>query len=82
MRKPKRAKAYGDGTELDRFEDLPTDRDQESKFRVQAKGYGNRLSGGSVYPPKVQRPKSRAEDRAGERRWMTFKELPLMSITS
>ncbi|KAG9314261.1 hypothetical protein JVU11DRAFT_5049 [Chiua virens] len=37
LRRPKRQRMYGDGTELDAFEDLPTDRDKEGKFRVQPK---------------------------------------------
>ena len=49
LKKPKRQRTYGDGTELDAFDDLPTDRDQEGKFRVQPKGYGNRIPGAS-YP--------------------------------
>ncbi|KAK7059080.1 hypothetical protein VNI00_001704 [Paramarasmius palmivorus] len=47
LRKPRRARQYGDGTELDGIEDLPTDRDKESRFRVQPKGYGNRIPGGT-----------------------------------
>ncbi|KAF9076153.1 hypothetical protein BDP27DRAFT_1389594 [Rhodocollybia butyracea] len=47
MKKPKRQRTYGDGTELDGFDDLPTDRDKESRFRVQPKGYGNRIPGGT-----------------------------------
>ncbi|KAG6862420.1 hypothetical protein C0995_011860 [Termitomyces sp. Mi166 len=45
LRRPKRQRLFGDGTELDAFEDLPTDRDKEVKFRVQPKGCGNRVSG-------------------------------------
>ncbi|KAG6911531.1 hypothetical protein DXG01_011833 [Tephrocybe rancida] len=45
LRRPKRQRLFGDGTELDAFEDLPTDRDKEGKFRVQPKGYGNRIPG-------------------------------------
>lgn len=37
LRRPKRHRTYGDGTELDAFEDLPTDRDKEVRFRVQPK---------------------------------------------
>lgn len=51
LRKPKRQRLFGDGTELDGIDDLPTDRDKESRFRVQPKGYGNRIPGGS-YPSK------------------------------
>lgn len=53
LRKPRRARQYGDGTELDAFDDLPTDRDKESRFRVNPKGYGNRIPGGtfSSKPP-------------------------------
>lgn len=47
LKRPKRQKTYGDGTELDDFEDLPTDRDKECHYRVQPKGYGNRIPGAS-----------------------------------
>ncbi|KAF8634468.1 hypothetical protein AX15_000909 [Amanita polypyramis BW_CC] len=45
LRRPKRLRTYGDGTELDGFADLPTDREKEIKYRVQPKGYGNRIPG-------------------------------------
>ncbi|KAF8898877.1 hypothetical protein BD779DRAFT_44483 [Infundibulicybe gibba] len=51
LRRPKRQRTYGDGTELDAIEDLPTDREKEGQYRVQPKGYGNRIPGGS-YPSK------------------------------
>ncbi|OJT03081.1 Protein byr4 [Trametes pubescens] len=51
LKKPKRQRTYGDGTELDAFEDLPTDREQEGKYRVQPKGYGNRVPGASYPKP-------------------------------
>ncbi|KAI0778497.1 hypothetical protein BD413DRAFT_609101 [Trametes elegans] len=51
MKKPKRQRTYGDGTELDGFDDLPTDREQEGKYRVQPKGYGNRVPGASYPKP-------------------------------
>jgi hypothetical protein len=47
LKRPKRPKTYGDGTELDDFEDLPTDRDKECQYRVQPKGNGNRIPGAS-----------------------------------
>jgi len=40
LRKPKRAKTYGDGTELDAFDDLPEDREKERMYRVQPVGRG------------------------------------------
>jgi hypothetical protein len=49
LRRPKRQHTYGDGTELDEIDDLPTDREKEGRFRVQPKGYGNRIPGAS-YP--------------------------------
>jgi len=45
LKRPKRQKTYGDGTELDGFDDLPTDRDKESQYHVPPKGYGNRVPG-------------------------------------
>jgi hypothetical protein len=47
LKKPKRQRQFGDGTELDNFDDLPTDRDKESQYRVQPKGHGNRVAGAS-----------------------------------
>ncbi|QRV90816.1 hypothetical protein RhiJN_18834 [Ceratobasidium sp. AG-Ba] len=40
LRKPKRAKTYGDGTELDAFDDLPEDTEKERQYRVQPVGRG------------------------------------------
>ncbi|KAG9102062.1 hypothetical protein FRC06_002347 [Ceratobasidium sp. 370] len=40
LRKPKRGISYGDGTELDAFEDLPEDREKERLYRVQPVGRG------------------------------------------
>jgi hypothetical protein len=51
LRRPKRPRTYGDGTELDGIEDLPTDREKEVRYRVQPKGYGNRIPGSS-FPSK------------------------------
>ena len=44
LKKPKRQRQFGDGTELDKFDDLPTDRDKESHYRVQPKGHGSRVA--------------------------------------
>ena len=60
---------YGDGTELDGIEDLPTDREKEGRFRIQPKGYGNRVPGAS-YPSKSNekgtiRTKGRREGSMG-----------------
>jgi hypothetical protein len=54
LKRPKRQKVLYDGTELDGIEDLPTDRDKESRFRVQPKN--TRVPGGS-YPSKSQEGK-------------------------
>ena len=50
LRRPKRQRTYGDGTELDGIEDLPTDREKEVRYRIQPKGFGNRIPG-AAYPP-------------------------------
>ena len=47
LKKPKRQRQYGNGTELDAIDDLLTDRDKESRYRVQPKGYGTRVAGTS-----------------------------------
>jgi hypothetical protein len=49
MRKPKRHRFYGDGTELDEIEDLKIDREQERQFRVTPQQATFRVPGGS-YP--------------------------------
>lgn len=48
LRRTKR-RVFGDGSELDGIEDLPTDRDQEARYRVQPKIPQNRIPGAS-YP--------------------------------
>jgi hypothetical protein len=55
LKKPKRQRLYGDGTELDAFDDLPTDRDKEGRYHVQPKGYGNRV--GSTSRPQCAESK-------------------------
>ncbi|KIY45745.1 hypothetical protein FISHEDRAFT_60885 [Fistulina hepatica ATCC 64428] len=47
LKRPKRQRLYGDGTELDGFDDLPTDRDKESRYRVQPKSFSSRVPGGN-----------------------------------
>ncbi|KAJ1324962.1 cell cycle arrest protein BFA1 [Microdochium nivale] len=42
LNKPRRARAFGDGHELDAFDDLPTSFQTESKFTKQAVGSGNK----------------------------------------
>ncbi|KAF9022508.1 hypothetical protein BDZ89DRAFT_1070671 [Hymenopellis radicata] len=63
LRKPKRVRTYGDGTELDAIDDLPTDRDKESRFRVQPAGYGNRIPGGSYAAKAAEKPPVRKTTR-------------------
>ncbi|CAK5264903.1 unnamed protein product [Mycena citricolor] len=65
LKRPKRQRVFGDGTELDGFDDLPTDRDQESRFRVQPKGYGNRVPGASYSPAKPEKGTIRRKRREG-----------------
>ena len=52
LRRPKRQRTFGDGTELDGIEDLPTDREKEVRYRIRPKGFGNRIPG-ATYPPNV-----------------------------
>jgi hypothetical protein len=47
LKKPKRQRLFGNGTELDAFDDLPTDRDRERQYRVLPKGNGSRVAGPS-----------------------------------
>ncbi|KAH7104614.1 hypothetical protein BKA62DRAFT_767674 [Auriculariales sp. MPI-PUGE-AT-0066] len=64
LRKPKRAKVYGDGTELDKFEDLPTDREKERKYRVPPKSATALLP---APPPLRTSPSSGAIGKRGGR---------------
>ncbi|KAG6851217.1 hypothetical protein H0H93_015227 [Arthromyces matolae] len=67
LKRPKRQRLFGDGTELDAFEDLPTDREKEVKFRVQPKGTGNRAIGGAYSSEKgTMKKKGRREGSSGE----------------
>ncbi|KZT41339.1 hypothetical protein SISSUDRAFT_982041 [Sistotremastrum suecicum HHB10207 ss-3] len=62
LRKPKRTRTYGDGTELDGIEDLPTDREKERRFRVVPKGTGNRVPGSSYAQVAAPAPPSSFKD--------------------
>ncbi|KAJ7071151.1 hypothetical protein C8F01DRAFT_418389 [Mycena amicta] len=76
LRRPKRQRLFGDGTELDGFDDLPTDREKESRYRVQPKGYGNRVPGGS-YPSKAEKGTIRRKRREGSEGGALDAQLPL-----
>ncbi|THH33545.1 hypothetical protein EUX98_g634 [Antrodiella citrinella] len=52
LKRPKRPKTYGDGTELDAIDDLPLDREKEGRYRVQAK---QRIPG-ATYSSKTPEP--------------------------
>lgn len=54
LKRPKRPKVYGDGTELDAFDDLPLDGDKETRFRVQPKV--TRVPGASYPKPPEKDP--------------------------
>ncbi|TFK30777.1 hypothetical protein FA15DRAFT_662829 [Coprinopsis marcescibilis] len=66
LRKPKRIRTYGDGTELDAMDDLPLDQDKEGRYRVQPKGYGNRIPGASYEKDKsLSRSGDKSSDNKG-----------------
>jgi hypothetical protein len=78
LRRPKKARPFGDGTELDGFDDLPTDRDKETRYRVQIKASRPRTP---VIPsPPSQPPRSPPRTKAatksrlaeGTRIWLCF----------
>lgn len=75
LRRPKRQRTYGDGTELDAFDDLPTDRDKESQYRVQPKASGNRVVGGS-YPAIKSTEKGTIRRKSGRESLTSNPELP------
>lgn len=69
LRRPKRPRAYGDGTELDGFDDLPTSKEKEKMFTRVVKSYHHHASrttsskpGASVLSP------SSSQDPPYERR--------------
>ena len=64
LKRPKRQKTYGDGTELDGFDDLPTDRDKESRYRVRPKG--NRVPG--AIPSSPPAPVTESDNKGTVRR--------------
>ncbi|KAF7320303.1 hypothetical protein MKEN_00815100 [Mycena kentingensis (nom. inval.)] len=62
LKRPKRQRLFGDGTELDAFDDLPTDREKESRYRVQPKGHGNRIPGGTYSKGTIRRKRREGSD--------------------
>ena len=68
LRRPKRQRMYGDGTELDAIDDLPTDRDKEGQYRVVPKGYGNRVPGGTYSSKQPGGEKDKGTIRRKDRR--------------
>ncbi|KIP12479.1 hypothetical protein PHLGIDRAFT_17601 [Phlebiopsis gigantea 11061_1 CR5-6] len=68
LKRPKRTRTYGDGTELDDLDDLPLDREKESRYRVQPKPAVPRIPGSSyaaaLLAPSISR-KSQKLDNSG-----------------
>ncbi|KAL4070835.1 hypothetical protein J3A83DRAFT_3290693 [Scleroderma citrinum] len=58
LRRPKRQRTYGDGTELDAFDDLPTNRDKECKFRVLPKATSRNALNSLANPSEKEKEKS------------------------
>ncbi|KAJ3515280.1 hypothetical protein NLJ89_g1855 [Agrocybe chaxingu] len=68
LRRPKRLRTYGDGTELDGIDDLPTDREKEVRYRVQPKGYGNRIPGATFSTKPAEKEKDKGTIRRRTKR--------------
>ncbi|KAG8893436.1 hypothetical protein FRC00_010523, partial [Tulasnella sp. 408] len=51
LRRPKKSRVFGDGSELDGIEDLAVEREKESKYRVTPSGRGNVGQGKSAKQP-------------------------------
>ncbi|KIO17831.1 hypothetical protein M407DRAFT_32491 [Tulasnella calospora MUT 4182] len=51
LRRPKKSRVFGDGSELDGIEDLAVEREKESKYRVAPTGRGNVGQGKSAKQP-------------------------------
>jgi hypothetical protein len=76
LKRPKRQRTYGDGTELDGIEDLPLDREKEGRYRVQPKGAGTRIPGASyasVVAPSLSRKPQNLETGHGEHKILALK---------
>ena len=68
LKRPKRLKTYGDGTELDDIEDLPLDREKEGRYRVQPKAGINRVPGASYTPKDATGSNTSTGESAAARR--------------
>ena len=68
LKRPKKARTYGDGTELDGIEDLPTDRDREIRYRVTPKAVGAPRLGNSKPTEKVPDVKGTIGRKTGLKR--------------
>lgn len=63
LRRPKRARTYGDGTELDGIEDLPIDREREKQYRVVPRGTGAPRLGTSSKKSSPEKERVLASDK-------------------
>ncbi|KAF8525188.1 hypothetical protein BU17DRAFT_41935 [Hysterangium stoloniferum] len=61
LRRPKRARLYGDGTELDGIEDLPTDKEREKRYRVVPRGAGTTRGVTKIEKASPEKEKALAE---------------------
>ena len=66
LRRPKRTRTYGDGTELDGIEDLVADWEKEVRYRVEPKGYGNRVVGGT-FRERERKERGKEREKVGDR---------------
>lgn len=63
LRRPKRSRTYGDGTELDGIEDLPIDREREKQYRVVPRGAGASRLGSSSKKSSPEKEKMPVSDK-------------------
>ncbi|GJJ13902.1 hypothetical protein Clacol_008159 [Clathrus columnatus] len=63
LRRPKRTRTYGDGTELDGIEDLPIDRERESQYRVVPRGSGGPRLGTNSKKSSPEKEKSTTSEK-------------------
>ncbi|KAK4703585.1 uncharacterized protein P7C70_g2634, partial [Phenoliferia sp. Uapishka_3] len=82
LARPKRARQYGDGTELDGFDDLPTSKERERERMVSAKGTvrSKPAPGTRTTPSSPQKPPAATTVTAGRR--LVKRDLSSVSLSS
>ncbi|KIJ32103.1 hypothetical protein M422DRAFT_185030 [Sphaerobolus stellatus SS14] len=82
LKRPKKARAYGDGTELDGFDDLPADREKEARYRVVPRGVGAPRLGLNRSTDKEKEKAAEAKGTLGRKSGLKRESEPKPAIAS